>query len=112
LIGSSNTEIRLYFYSFIDIMPTTKGSINFTDDSRFVATFTIDDIKYVYSGQISPNQGSLHVAKATLTYGDTGDLSGTHPFVGRVGISDATFCHLQHHEWAQSNWSSCRWQKG
>ncbi|KAF7342221.1 hypothetical protein MVEN_01810000 [Mycena venus] len=72
-------------------MPSANGSIVSHNGSKFVATFIIDEIQYVYSGNVNPNPGAFNVTKATLTYDSTADLTGTHSFTGQVGISKVTF---------------------
>ena len=72
-------------------MPTARGSISSLNGSKFVATFIIDEIQYIYSGIVNPNPGKFNVSKATLTYDDKDELTGTRSYVGQVGISKVTF---------------------
>ena len=72
-------------------MPTAQGSIISQNGSKFVATFPIDDLKYIYSGSIDPNPGAFKVTKATLTYDDTDDLTSTRSYTGQVGITKVIF---------------------
>jgi hypothetical protein len=72
-------------------MPSVKGTISSLNGSKFVATFIIDEIQYIYSGNLNPNPGKFSVTKATLNYDDTDQLTGTHSYTGQVGISKVTF---------------------
>ena len=69
-------------------MPTARGSISSLNGSKFVATFIIDEIQYIY---VDPNPGKFNVSEATLKYDDKDELTGTHSYTGQVGISKVTF---------------------
>lgn len=71
-------------------MPSAKGTISSLNGSKFVATFIIDEIQYIFSGNLNPNPGSFNVTKATLEYDDKDELTGTHSFTGQVGITKVT----------------------
>ncbi|KAF7342211.1 hypothetical protein MVEN_01809000 [Mycena venus] len=71
-------------------MPSVKGTISSQNGSKFVATFIIDEIQYIYSGSLNPNAGAFNVTKATLTYDSTDDLTSTRSYTGQVGISKVT----------------------
>ncbi|PPQ84835.1 hypothetical protein CVT25_015128 [Psilocybe cyanescens] len=74
-------------------MPSAKGNIIIQagHDSKFVATFLIDGIQYLYSGHVNPCQHPFSVNKATLKYNSIDDLTGTWTFTGQVGIFKVTF---------------------
>ncbi|TEB26942.1 hypothetical protein FA13DRAFT_1712928 [Coprinellus micaceus] len=59
--------------------------------SKFVATFIINKIQYIYSGTANPNPGPFKVNNAVLTYGDTANLTATRSYTGQVGISKIKF---------------------
>lgn len=81
---------RVIVYSSID-MPTAKGTLKSLNGSKFVAIYIIDEIQYIYSGNITPNVGAFTVNKATLTYDDKDQLTGTRSYTGQVGITKVTF---------------------
>ena len=71
-------------------MPTAKGNIVSLNGSKFVATFIIDEIQYIFSGNVAPNPGAFNVTKATLNYDSKDLLTGTHSYTGQVGITTVT----------------------
>ena len=70
---------------------TAKGNIVSQNGSKFVATFIINEIQYIYAGSIDPNPGKFNVSKASLAYDSTDDLTGTHSYTGQVGITQVKF---------------------
>ena len=72
-------------------MPTAKGTVASLNGSKFVATFIIDEIQYIYAGNVDPNPGPFKVNNAVLTYTETSDLTTTRSYTGQVGISKIKF---------------------
>ena len=70
---------------------SAKGNIVSLNGSKFITTFIIDEIQYIFSGSIDPNPGKFNVSKAVLKYDSTDDLTGTHSFSGQVGITKVIF---------------------
>ena len=70
---------------------SAKGTVVSLNGSKFVATFIIDEIQYIYSGNVNPNPGPFKVNNATLTYSDVSDLTTTRSYTGQVGISKIKF---------------------
>ncbi|KAF8897994.1 hypothetical protein CPB84DRAFT_1748012 [Gymnopilus junonius] len=72
-------------------MPTAKGNIISQNGAKFVATFIIDEIQYIFSGNTNHNPGAFSVTKATLNYDSKDQLTSTHSYLGQVGITKVTF---------------------
>ncbi|RGP75782.1 hypothetical protein FSPOR_580 [Fusarium sporotrichioides] len=67
-------------------MLTSEGSIKSIDgDSKFVATFIIDDIQYHYSGAFSPAVQNFQSDDVMLQYPSIESLTSTQDFEGVVG---------------------------
>ena len=68
-------------------MPRAKGTVISQTGGRFVATFIINEIQYIFAGSYAPNPGTYRVNKATLDYDGTEQLTGIRSLEGVVGIS-------------------------
>jgi hypothetical protein len=68
-------------------MPKAKGTIASQIGGRFVATFIINEIQYIFAGSYNPNPGTYRVKKATLDYDTKDQLTGSRVLDGVVGIS-------------------------
>lgn len=72
-------------------MSTAKGIINSSKGGKFVAVFIIDEIQYLFSGNINSNPGAFTVSNAILNYTSVAELTGTRTYNGQVGISTVKF---------------------
>ena len=55
--------------------------------TKFVAAFTIHEILYNFTGDLSPSVPDFSANVATLKYDNVGELTTTREFSGQVGIT-------------------------
>jgi hypothetical protein len=71
-------------------MSTAKGFVTSTSHSTFIATFLVNDLQYIYAGNISPSVQSFACNNAILTYTSAEDLVASRGWSGKIGMENVT----------------------
>ncbi|EMD36077.1 hypothetical protein CERSUDRAFT_96303 [Gelatoporia subvermispora B] len=70
-------------------MPTVSGTVTRIADSesKFVATFTVNGLRQIFTGNLSESLPTFTTSSASLNYSSTNDLTGTRVFEGIIGAT-------------------------
>ncbi|OCH84317.1 hypothetical protein OBBRIDRAFT_419859 [Obba rivulosa] len=70
-------------------MSTASGSISrvANDETKFTATFTVNGLRNIFTGNLSESMPTFTSSSATLKYSSIDDLTGTRVFTGVIGAT-------------------------
>lgn len=63
---------------------------NHVNGNNVHAVFFVDDIQFAFAGVVSPGLPPFTASRATLTYNNIGELSGSLSYRGEVSIDTLT----------------------